>query len=201
MSPATEEWQYSRHSAGTIAPTNEWRRPCTVPESVELEKPVGWKRRAEGWCPRSTRRVTLHEPRPPGKETWEILPVALSHIGETIEDSRKILLLEDNWDDLGAVPIEEPTWRRAVEFLARHAKWVWENKRSAIESPEVLPGPDGSVDLHWDHTDYELLINVPAEPNSMAGFYGDDRGGISIKGQFDPGRMNKGLFDWLDSTT
>lgn len=197
MSFVIEECRYSSRSGAMIAPSDEWRRPCPEHEVVELVKTVRREVPGNHWC----HQALLNQPRLADRETWEVLPIALSHIGETIEDSRQILLLQDNWDDSGGVPIGEPTWRRAVEFLARHAKWVWENDRSAIESPDVLPGPDGSVDLHWDHKDYELLINVPAAPKAMAGFYGDDRGGISIKGRFDPDRMNRGLLDWLKSTT
>jgi hypothetical protein len=66
-----------------------------------------------------------------------------------------------------------------------------------LDPPDIAPGPDGSIDLHWDYPAYEMLINIPRDESSMAGFYGDDRGRISIKGKFDPSQVNEGLLLWL----
>ncbi len=121
---------------------------------------------------------------------------ARSALDEIIEGSRAILELELDEDEAQA-PYTEETWTRAVEFLRRNAKWVWDTLGRAVDLPEILPGPDGSIDLHWDYPDYEILINIPADPNAKAGFYGDDRGKIQIKGSFDPRSHNHGLLLWL----
>jgi len=130
-------------------------------------------------------------------DAWQALPGALHHIKQAIEDSRSLIQFSDDWDEAGSPAIDESTWRRAAEFLARHAQWVWESCGKVIESPHVTPGPDGSIDLHWDYPTYEMLINIPADARAMAGFYGDDRGNISIKGKFDASRANEGLLQWL----
>ena len=199
MNPVVEERLYSRRSGDAIALTREWRSrsPCPVSGSVELEEPVRLKPAGDHWCTLRTLRVILRETRVGAYESWEVLPAALSHIGKTIEDSRQIL--EYKCCEPDDVPIEEATWRRAAEFLTRHAKRVWETTGGDIESPDVLSGPDGSVDLHWDRPTYELLINIPADQDAAAGFYADDRGQMFIKGRFDPSRINKGLIDWLRS--
>lgn len=121
---------------------------------------------------------------------------ALSPLDEIIEASRAILELELDEAEAQA-PYAEETWTRAVEFLRRNAKWVWDTLGLVVDLPEILPGPDGSIDLHWDYPGYEMLINIPADPTNKAGFYGDERGEIQIKGSFDPRRHNHGLLLWL----
>ncbi len=131
------------------------------------------------------------------RDPWDRLPRALRSIRDSIEHSHSLLDLEFDWDEAGALPIDEPTWRRAASFLSRHALWVWDTYGTSIDPPDITPGPDASIDVHWDSAACEMLINIPADPNAMAGFYGDDRGNISIKGKFDPRHVNEGLLQWL----
>ena len=101
-------------------------------------------------------------------------------------------------DDHGEAGYSEETWNRAVEFLTKNAKWLWDSFGRVIDAPRILPGPDGSIDIHWDHPSFEILINIPADPGAKAGFYGDDRGEIAIKGSIDPSRFNHhGLLLWM----
>lgn len=120
----------------------------------------------------------------------------LSALDEIIEDSRAILEIELDEDE-AQIPYAEETWARAVEFLRRTTKWVCDTLGRVVDLPDILPGPDGSIDLHWDHSEYEMLINIPADPNDKAGFYGDDRGELFIKGKFDSNTFNHGLLLWL----
>ena len=122
--------------------------------------------------------------------------LARSPLDEIIEASRAILELELDEDET-QTPYAEATWTRAVDFLRRNAKWVSDTLGRAVDLPEILPGPDGSIDLHWDYPGYETLINIPADRNAKAGFYGDDRGEIQIKGSFDPCSHNYGLLLWF----
>lgn len=123
-----------------------------------------------------------------------------SRLEKEIERSREILELELDDDEL-QIPYAEETWLRAVEFLRLQAKWFMENTSDSVfETPHILPGPDGSIDLHWEYLEYELLINIPVDPQIMAGFYGDNYGDISIKGKFDPNTINDGLLPWLTKT-
>ncbi len=41
---------------------------------------------------------------------------------------------------------------------------------SILDAPNILPGPDNSIDLHWDYPKYEILINIPADPMAEASF-------------------------------
>ena len=121
---------------------------------------------------------------------------ALTPLDEIIEASHAILELELDEDEAQA-PYAEETWTRAVEFVRRNAQWVWDTFSRVVDLPEILPGPDGSIDLHWDYPTYEMLINIPADPNAKACFYGDDRGEMSVKGKFDSNTFNHGLLLWL----
>lgn len=118
-------------------------------------------------------------------------------IEEAIEDSRSILDLEDDWDGEGSPAYAEDTWNRAIEFLignAQRLKNIW---GIWIAAPSISPGPDGSIDLHWKTESRELLINIPADLNQPAGFYGDDNEKHRVKGTLEPSGRNEWLLMWL----
>ena len=125
------------------------------------------------------------------------LPSELQAIAREIEASRSILDLPDNWDDQGSAGYTEAVWMRATDFLMRHAKWLYERHCLSVEAPDIGPGPEGSIDLHWRTDEYELLINIPASPQKPAGFYGDDYGKAVIKGTLDTAGISRGLETWL----
>jgi hypothetical protein len=141
-------------------------------------------------------RIYVVSPTESGKP-WEGLPERLRRVGRAIEASRKLLELAYDWDDEGALPIQETTWQRAAGFVARQARWLWDFSGISFPTPDIAPVPDGSIDLHWDRPHFELLINIPPEPSVPAGFYGDDRGSLSIQGHLDTSRLNEALILWL----
>lgn len=142
--------------------------------------------------------MALHQSRSQGPfEAWKRLPRSLRYVRDSIEDSRRILILAENWDDEGAHRILEPTWTRAVQFLANQARSLWETSGKLLDPPDISPVPDGSIDLHWDRAGYELLINIPVDETAMAGFYGDDKDRIYIRGEFDTDRVSEALVLWL----
>lgn len=132
--------------------------------------------------------------------SFKDLPDELQRIRHEIVASRYMLSLSGDDLDEGASPYTESTWRRAADFLAKNAWWAFVNLGRRIDAPRVLPGPQGSIDLHWDVPAYELLINIPDDANTPAGFYGDDRGTISIKGTVKQDSVNSGLLFFLTQT-
>src|SRR2546428_6140624 len=96
-----------------------------------------------------------------------------STVQEAIETSRWILGLENDWDDEGSPQVLETTWQRASDFLARQANVARKGLGKELPVPKILPGPDGSIDLHWKRPDFELILNVPADAAKSATFYGD----------------------------
>lgn len=165
-------------------------------------KPSDWGRSDEPkviWCVHGLDEVENYVDALPARRSIRKLNAATSALiplDEIIEASRAILELEVDEDEAQA-PYAEETWTRAVEFLRRNAKWVWDTFSRVIDLPEILPGPGGSIDLHWDYPGYEMLINIRADPNAKAGFYGDDRGQMCIKTKFDLNTFNHGLLLWL----
>jgi hypothetical protein len=121
----------------------------------------------------------------------------LADLLSAIDNSRSMLDLPDDWDDEGSPRIMEETWRRATDYLRRHAHLLYELNGSHIPIPRILPGPEGSVDLHWKTGRRELLANVPAAADQPATFYGDAFGTNSIKGRLDTEADDLGLFTWL----
>lgn len=127
-------------------------------------------------------------------------PDALRQLKTAIERSRVILTLGDDWDDEGSPGYKEATWKRATDYLKRQALVCWRMHDIAIPAPRISPGPNGSIDMHWETASYELLANVPEDPSTPASFYGDDFGALRISGTFDPDANPAGhlaLVSWL----
>lgn len=122
---------------------------------------------------------------------------ALNDILSMIEESRKILDWMDDWDEERSPGYTEDTWRRATDFVRRNAADLWYYYGIIMDPPKVLPGPNGSIDIHWQGPNHELLINVPPDINQMATFYGDDRSGNIIKGRLNTSTRNQWLIMWL----
>jgi hypothetical protein len=120
-----------------------------------------------------------------------------STLRQAIQESRWILSLEDNWDGEGSPRYNERTWGRAVGFLKRNAISLWNNRSIWIDPPRISPGPNGSIDLHWKTAVRELLINIPADLNQLAGFYGDDRANNTVEGKIDTTGQNEWILMWL----
>lgn len=114
-----------------------------------------------------------------------------------IEQARRILELEDDWDGEGSPGYSEDAFDRAVSFLTMEAEGLWESWGIPLPAPKIGPGPHGSIDLHWKQPSKELLVNIPADSNEMATFYGDNYGAEKIRGSLDPRNFNFGIAAWL----
>jgi hypothetical protein len=144
----------------------------------------------------------------PSAETWTVpswrsewtAPLesdGLDELSREIHAARKLLTLGDDWDGEGSPGYSEATLDRAACFLRHHMRWAWEKYGVWLLAPRILPGPSGSIDIHWETRHYELLVNIPTDPSAPATFYGDDYGKSSIKGMFNPSAFNFGLVTWL----
>ena len=88
-------------------------------------------------------------------------------IADAISSSRWILNLNDDWDEKGSPGYEQTTWQRACDFLVRQAKFARESHKRNLPAPRILPGPDGSIDVHWKMPQFELLVNIPEDPSKL----------------------------------
>ncbi|MBI2819318.1 MAG: hypothetical protein HYX73_04995 [Acidobacteria bacterium] len=114
-----------------------------------------------------------------------------------IEQAKQILELEDDWDGEGSPGYSADTFNRAISFLTMEAEGLWESWGIRLPVPRIGPGPEGSIDLHWKQPSWELLVNIPADANEMATFYGDNYGVQKIRGSLDPRNFNLGIATWL----
>ncbi len=160
-----------------------------LPKRGEWRTTAHWSKEIMGdWLKRSPseRRRT--------SQTQSRIP---QNIAEAIISSRGILDLSENWDDQGSSGYEEDTWRRACDFLVRHADFARESLGRDLPVPRILPGPQGSIDVHWKMPRFELLVNIPKDASKPATFYGDDFGKSSIRGNLNPAEAIPGLIVWL----
>lgn len=143
-----------------------------------------------------------------GVTAWQVLEGGFDNIAEGNEDaleqiikaidlSKSILDLQDDWDGEGSPGYSKTTWDRMRKFLLSHAQAMRNHLGISIPVPQILPGPDGSIDMLWKRDEYELLVNIPSDPNRFANFYGDDRDKTSVKGSIDPAKTNQGILSWL----
>lgn len=128
------------------------------------------------------------------------LPHQFKALHNSIEKSKYILKLEENWDDEGSPPYKESTWKKAIEFISKYTVWIFSETNKVIDAPQIYHGPNGSIDLLWEKENYRLLIKIPENPEMPASFYGDDYKLQKIKGTFDPSSYYQGLLlslSWL----
>ncbi len=101
-------------------------------------------------------------------------PEHLVQLQTTIEKAtHRILSLADNWDGEGSEPYEAATFERAAEFLTSNATRLWNMYSTVMDIPKILPGPNGSIDIHWEVDDHELLVTIPPDPADPITYYGD----------------------------
>ena len=113
--------------------------------------------------------------------------------------SRQALLdLDDDWDGEGSPGYSDADWNHVEAFLIRHSKWLLVGRGMELPAPNILPGGDGTIDLHWKEQEFEILINVP-RTGGTASFYGDDYRAETIKGTFCVDTTNTGLMEWIGS--
>ena len=126
--------------------------------------------------------------------------VIFTDLERVIEASKSILALPPDWDEAGSPAFRQETWSRAITLLRAHAEALYDRYGLVLETPRILPGPNGSIDLHWKTRRRELLLNVPEAPEEPSSYYGDDFGSERRKGVTAPGALDMDLFSWLAVT-
>ncbi len=118
-------------------------------------------------------------------------------LNDMINESRSILQLQDDFDGNGSPRYSESTWERAIWFVRSQ----WEEYARVTDAPmpvpRISPGPHGSIDVLWETEEFDLLVNIPANPEQEAEYSGDSNGKRKFDGTLDPTLPNRGLVDWL----
>jgi hypothetical protein len=125
------------------------------------------------------------------------LPGELESISEKIKSAKKrILNLADNFDGEGSERYEPATINRAISFINKVAMGAFKINKTIIKTPKLLPGPDGSIDVIWKTSNFDLLINFPKD-EKLASYYGEDTNGNTTEGLFDSEKLDQVFLFWL----
>jgi len=117
---------------------------------------------------------------------------------EAVYSSVHLLELPEDFDQEGSPGYSAETWRRAIGFLLSLAGALHERDAIALPRPKILPAGAGSIDLHWKSSQYELLVNVPANPQLPVEYYGDNaRGQMPIESHCPATAPDRKLVAWV----
>ena len=155
----SDAWELVQRSPREYAENAIWRHARS--DDVEYTNSKFWLKGR-----RQTSESGIHD-------RWQINGSSQRQIGALVRRSKLLLDLQDEEGN----PIVTPaSLDRAFEFLKDLFKQAVEEFSVEINIPEILPGPNQSVDILWDFPDYELLINIPANETRPPTYYGDNRG-------------------------
>lgn len=99
--------------------------------------------------------------------------------------------------DEGAIAVSQATLERAKALLGRLVSLATSLGNSSFPLPDVNACPDGSIDLHWKRSGFELLMNVPPRKDALVTFYGDDYGDNVIKGSVSGEAGERRIYQWI----
>ncbi len=85
------------------------------------------------------------------------------------------------------------------QFLLSLRRNLLQEFNLSLNMPYILPGPDGSIDIHWDLSKYKLLINFPRETSEEITVVGHRNRKNVIKLSTEPQNAIRGLINWLYS--
>ena len=57
------------------------------------------------------------------------------------------------------------------------------------DCPKIYPGPNGSIDIGWETSFYDLIINI-SKSGQLASYYGDNKNNQMTEGAFNPNNFN-----------
>ncbi len=108
-----------------------------------------------------------------------------------------MLYWEDDWDGEGSPAYTEATWSRAIKLILDSATRLYSSQRIQVAAPDILPGPDGSIDIQWRHGKRDLLINIATKSDEPATYHGDGDDANVVKGTLETTAHNDWLLLWL----
>jgi hypothetical protein len=111
---------------------------------------------------------------------------------------KRLLALEDDWDGEGSPRYAPETLDRVERFLVTYLHYCSHRYGVVVPVPQLRPGPEGSVDIHWEERSYELLLEFPAD-GPLASYSGENVRGEEIEGLIDVTAfpVASGLVLWL----
>jgi hypothetical protein len=87
---------------------------------------------------------------------------------------KEILALEPEWNGPGSTTYQKTTFDRARVFLLRFLADL-EKVDLYICRPMLFPGRDGDIDLEWDWGEFNIIISIPPEDQTITGVFGENK--------------------------
>lgn len=123
------------------------------------------------------------------------LPPELKTIAREIEKAVSFLENIEDWDPDEGDLYSFATLKNAVTFLVDYSIWVFNVHDFIIPTPEIYPGPDGTIDILWKNEKFKLLVNIKSHPDLSATFFGKTTDGEEfVEGKFKIGNINQNVF-------
>lgn len=91
---------------------------------------------------------------------------------EELTKACDLLELPDNFDGEGSPRYSMETFKLATNFVASLWELLSHQNFEEIQVPNILPGPDGTIDIYWDSPKFALLINVSTGEKQVISYYG-----------------------------
>lgn len=128
------------------------------------------------------------------------VPSVLFDLVDEIKDSKYILDLENDWDNMGGIPISSDLYSKAIDFLLMYAIYIYkDDNKTVIQSPEINPCCNGSIDFSWSTTGARMLVNIKYKNEKyMASFFGyPNSTKLPIEGLIDINNVDKDTASWM----
>jgi hypothetical protein len=129
------------------------------------------------------------------------IPNQLKSIALAINESKWICNLKEDWDYDGASIIDKEIYLSAIDFLINYSIDIFKKTGIVINTPEINPCKDGSIDLSWRTTTARMLVNIRKTVDELlAYYYGDLSNNKSpIKGNVHLDSVYEHLATWMKS--
>ncbi len=133
-----------------------------------------------------------------GTKVYEI-PYKLSKLVKEVEESIFIYSLPEGWDENNARQIEKNLWISSIQFLLEYALYIHNNFEHVLETPEINPVPNGTIDLSWRTKNARMLINIREEQGELLAFYYGDlyKDRFPNKGCVSANNVTSHLLQWI----
>jgi len=101
----------------------------------------------------------------------ELLEVLRLGVRQEIQESRRLLQYEDDWDGEGSPGYLEATWQETVEFVLQLLARLADEYAVRHQAMEIMPGTCGNIDVEIEFADHRLLFSVPRDPGTPIRFF------------------------------
>jgi hypothetical protein len=128
------------------------------------------------------------------------VPSSLFDLVDEINDSKYILKLEDDWDNMGAVTISSELYEKAISFLLMYAIYIYkDDNKTVVQAPEINPCCNGTIDFSWSTLGARMLINIKYKSGKyIASFFGYPTSTkLPIEGLIDMSNIDKDMASWM----